>query len=465
MNKHLSRRDFLKLSAGAAGVGILAACAAPAQPTPAPAAPAAQKPAEAPKQAPAAPAGGKQTIEMWMWETEPRWKKVEAASGVNEKFPNVEFKWTALPSAQLHDKAMVSLAAGSPEGLPDIIRTSMTYLIKMARTGSLTDVTALVTPYKKDILPDRVEQLEYKGKIYNVPDDTGVTQWGYRWDIFQEAGLPTEPDKVADLIKTYDDLITVSKQIESKTGAKAFNMGPNGAGGVFESLARQDTTGTFDKDGNVIFDSPAHVAAASAVKRMWDAKITTDLEAPVMWQYYKDKKLSMMRYPNWQDFVIVDAAPETKGKWRVTKLPAVATGGKRANSDDGVCLTIPSIIKPEKKQLALQVAEYMKLTTKATVAHMKEFSGAFVTYVPGLELMKDQPSPILDNQFVYPMYLKAAVDENITPWYRTSAFFVDASRAINGAMFKILTENAPVEASLKEAANSIRDLQKQKGEM
>ena len=123
------------------------------------------------------------------------------------------------------------------------------------------------------------------------------------------------------------------------------------------------------------------------------------------------------------------------------------------------------IIKAEKKQLALQVAEYMKLTTKATVAHMKEFSGAFVTYVPGLELMKDQPSPILDNQFVYPMYLKAAVDEKITPWYRTSAFFVDASRAINGAMFKILTENAPVEASLKEAANSIRDLQKQKGEM
>lgn len=461
MNKHLSRRDFLKLSAGAAGVGILAACAAPAQPTPAPAV---QKPAEAPKQAPAAPAGGKQTIEMWMWETEPRWKKVEATSGLNEKFPDVEFKWTALPFAQLHDKAIVSLAAGSPEGLPDIIRTYMGLLIKMTRTGSLMDVTEVVKPYEKDILPDRWEQMFYQGKIYNVPDDTGVTQWGYRWDIFEAAGLPTEPDKVSDLIKTYDDLIAVAKQIEGKTGAKAFNMGPNSGGGVFEALARQDTTGTFDKEGNVIFDSAAHVKAATAVKNMWDAKITTDLEGPVMWQAYKDKKLAMMRYPNWQDFVIVDSAPDTKGKWRVTRLPAVVAGGKRAHSDDGVCLCIPGIIKPEKKQLALKVAEYMKLTTKATMAHMKEFSGAFVTYVPGLEAMKDQPSPILDNQFVYQLYLKAARDEKITAWYRTSAFFDEASRAARDAMFKILTENAPIEASLKEAANSIRDIQKQKNE-
>jgi ABC-type glycerol-3-phosphate transport system substrate-binding protein len=130
----------------------------------------------------------------------------------------------------------------------------------------------------------------------------------------------------------------VAKEIEAKTGAKAFNLGANGAGGVFDAFARQDTTGNFDKEGNVLMDDAAHAAAAAAVKRIWDAQITTDLDGPVMWQAYKDKKLSMMRYPNWQDFVIMDSAPETKGMWRVCKLPMVADGGKRAHTDDGCCL-------------------------------------------------------------------------------------------------------------------------------
>jgi hypothetical protein len=123
------------------------------------------------------------------------------------------------------------------------------------------------------------------------------------------------------------------------------------------------------------------------------------------------------------------------------------------------------IIAPEKKELPTKVAEHMKLTTEATVAHMKEFSGAFVTYVPGLEAMKDQPSPILDGQFVYPIYLAAAQDEQIYPWYRTSVFFDDANQTANDAMFKILTEDAPIEAALTEAADSIRKLQQSSGEM
>ena len=406
-----------------------------------------------------------QTIEMWMWETEPRWMNVEATSGVNDLFPHVTFKWTALPFDQLHDKAIVSLAAGVAEGLPDIIRTYMGFYLKMAQSEAIADVTEIVTPHKNDILPARWEQLDYKGKIYNVPDDTGVMQWGYRWDIFEEAGLPSAPDEVRGLLATYDDLIEVAKEIEGATGAKAFNMSATGAGGVFDEFARQDTTGGFDKEGNVIFDSETHQQAALAVQRIWDAGITMDLESPVMWQAYKDKELCMMRYPNWQDFVIIDAAPELAGKWRVTRLPAVVAGGKRANTSDGCCLIIPDIIPLEKKVLAIEIAEYMKLTTPATVAHMMEFSGAFVTYIPGLEAMKNVPSPILDGQYVYQIYLQAAQEEDVNPWYRSSAFFNDANDAMADAMFRVLTEGAAVDAALAEAADSIRDLQKSKGEM
>jgi len=53
-----------------------------------------------------------QTIEMWMWETEPRWMNVEATSDLNDKFPHVEFKWTALPVA------LATIMGGGSHELP-----------------------------------------------------------------------------------------------------------------------------------------------------------------------------------------------------------------------------------------------------------------------------------------------------------------------------------------------------------
>jgi ABC-type glycerol-3-phosphate transport system substrate-binding protein len=182
-----------------------------------------------------------------------------------------------------------------------------------------------------------------------------------------------------------------------------------------------------------------------------------------MWEAYNNDQLVTTFYPNWQDFLILDFAPETKGKWRVTRLPAVQSGGKRAHADDGVCLTIPSALPDDEKELAIEVALYMKLTEKATVAHMETFNGAFVSYVPGLEAVSDKPSQVLDEQFVYRLFLDAAREEEILPWYRTSVFFPDAAEAVSDAMFEILKRNAPIEQRLKEAADSIRRLQERKG--
>jgi ABC-type glycerol-3-phosphate transport system substrate-binding protein len=399
---------------------------------------------------------------MWMWETERRWLDVQAASGLNEQFPDVEFKWTALPFDQLHQKALTAMAAGLPEGLPSIVRTYMGFYRAFANANGLVDLTDHVASYEADVLPPVWQGALIDGKLYQVPDDTGVMLFGYRVDLFEQAGLPTEPDEVANLLASYDDLLAAGTELDGAVGAKLFNLLPNQ--GVFNNLCLQDSTGYFDADGNVIFDSDYHVEVANIVKRIWDSGLTTNYEqGPQQWQAYKDNQLATMFYPNWQDFVIVDNAPETKGLWKVTKLPAVQEGGKRATSADGVCLCIPSVLDDEQKQLATEVALYMKLTEQATVAHMKTFSGAFVSYIPGLEAMAEEPSPILADQFVYQLYLQAAQEEDILPWYRTSVFFPDAEQAAGDAMFRILNEGAPVADALTAAADSIRSMQESRG--
>lgn len=405
--------------------------------------------------------GGKRVVEMWVWETEQQWKQVAATSGLSRRFPNVEFRFTALPQDQLHQKALVALGAGLASGLPSIIRLSMPYYRAFVNTKGLYDTTSIVAPHKAQILPGVYDGALVGDQLYQIPDDTGVMLFGYRKDLFQRAGLPTQPDDVAAELSTYDKLLDAGKALKRK-GIKLFN---EVAGDTFNTIILQDSTGFFDKDGNVIYDSDYHVEAAELSKRIWDSGLTTRFEdsSPQAWQAYKNGQLSTMFYPNWQDFTILDNAPDTKRKWRVTKLPAVRPGGRRASTADGCAQAVPDCLPADQKRLAAEVSAYLRLTAKATVAHMKVFSGAFVSYQPGLEAMTNVPSPVLDGQDTYRIFLDLARSENVLPWYRTSIFFNDAQTSVTNALYKILAENAPARKTLRDSANFIRRLQDTKG--
>jgi len=460
VGNRMSRRRFLGFVAVACAGGALAACTPQTAPTAAPSEPEVK---EAPPTVKPESSAGKATIEMWMWETEERWQRLQDASGLTEEFPDVDFKWTALPYGDLHQKALTSMAAGLAEGMPSIVRTGAGYYRPFANSGGIMDVTEYVAPYEKDVLDYYWAESIIDGRIYQFPDDTGVMMFGYRWDIFEQAGLPSEPDEVLDLLATYDDLIEVGQTIKDATGALMFNMTPSA--GTFTNIGLQDTTGFFDAEGDVIFDSDKHVHVAEVVKMLFNSGLVTRYDqGPQIVQAYKDDQLVFDFYPNWEDFTILDNFPETAGKWRVTRLPATMPGGKRGTVQNGCLLVIPAAKPAEERDLAARVATYMKFTEKASVAHMKEFSGAFVSYVPGLEAMHDYPSPVLDGQSVYTEFLKTAQEEEILPWYRSSTvFFNEAYSAAGEAMFKILDQGAAIGESLKEAADTVRAMQDEKG--
>lgn len=400
------------------------------------------------------------TLEIWVWETAAQWQQIERTSGLNDRFPDVTFRWTALPYDQLHQKALVSMGAGLSAGLPAIVRTGMPYYRTFAHTGGLYDVTDDVTPHRSDILEPVWQGALIDDRLYQVPDDTGVLQFGYREDLLRQAGLPTDPDEFADQVSTYDELLAVGRKLRDHDIGLFNEL----AGDTFNQIVLQDSTGYFDKDGNVIFDSDYHVDVAETCKRIWKSGLTAHFEqGPQMWQAYKSGRLAMMFYPNWQDFVIRDNAPETAGEWKVSRLPAIAPGGRRAAAADGVCQVIPDSHPPEVKKLAAEVSVFLRLSKAATVAHMKTFSGAFVSYVPGLDALTNLPSPVLDDQRTYQLFLDAAREEDILPWYRTSIFFNTAQESATNAMYQVLEQEMPVRTALKKAADFIRGLQDAKG--
>lgn len=402
-------------------------------------------------------------VEMWMWESEEQWQAVEELSGLNEQFPDVEFRWTALPLPDLHQKAITSLASGISEGLPSILRTYNPYYRPLVNTQTVLDVTDMIGQYEADIVGSVWQEGLIEGSHYHVPDDTQVILMGYRTDIFEAAGLPTEPDAVAELMSTYDEFLAAGETIMEATGASLTNMAADS--NLFTHLSLQNSTGLFDAEGDVIFDSEAHQEAAALAKEVWDSGLTMDvgLYTPQLFQAFKDGQIATYFYPNFYDFILLDNAPETVGLWKVTKLPKINDDSKRARVDAGLGLVIPAILPDDQKQLAAEIALYMKLTEQATVAHMQTFSGAFVSFIPGLEAMADIASPVLDNQFTIQEFLGAVSEEQPYPRLVTSALESDVSAAVSDAMFRILTEDANVGETLTAAADSMRQLQETRG--
>jgi ABC-type glycerol-3-phosphate transport system substrate-binding protein len=447
MAHNLSRQDFLKIGGAAAlgGVASLADSAAVIQTLEA-----------------AAPT----TLHMWIWETVSHWKKVVALSGLQQRFPNVRLEFTALAFPTLHQKLLTALTAGIATGLPDIARTHPSYYRALINTEAILDTTKEVGPYSKDIVPALYDNLLVKGKLYAVPDDFGAYQMGYRVDLFKKAGLPTEPDKVAALWPTWNDFIALGRKLESKLGVKLINVDPTGLYQNFEVLKNQGSTGNFDKDGHVLFDSPYYMRAAQIWRSLFKSGLVTTyvIGSPQYWTAHKQGKIATKIYPNWEDFVVLDFIPSTKGLWRVTRLPAPAAGVPRIAATDGVQLVIPTAIPSDRQKLALAVAKYLRLTVKATVAHMTSFPGAFVSYIPGLEAMRDKLSPVLDHQATYAYFLKVIREEHMKPvLYSASTHYAKADTLLQNAMFDILTKNAPISPTLRKAADQVRALQKSTG--
>jgi ABC-type glycerol-3-phosphate transport system substrate-binding protein len=444
----MARRDFLK----AAGAGLGAATLSPAL---------------AWADATLAEAAEAITLSMWIWETVPHWKTVVAGSGLAQRFPNVKMQFTALDINLLHQKLLTGLTAGLATGLPDICRISVNSYRQIASTKAVMEVTEQVGPYRKDVVPALYDNLNLHGRLYAVPDDFGAYLMGYRTDIFAQAGLPTDPARVAALWPTWDDFIAVGKHIKAKLGINLINVYPDGTYQTFEVIKNQGSTGTFDADGNVIFDSAYHVQAANIWKRLWQSGLVTTFNygTPQYWTAHADGLVATKIYPNWEDFVVLDFIPKSKGEWRVTRLPAVYKGSPRIAATDGCAQVIPSLGSPDRQKIALAVAIYMRLSTKPTVSHMNSFPGAFVSYIPGLEAMRPRLSPVMNHQSVYGYFLDAITAEHMLPWYRSSAHFDKAEELLTNAIFAILTKGSPIQATLKDAADQVRALQRSSGVM
>jgi cellobiose transport system substrate-binding protein len=155
------------------------------------------------------------------------------------------------------------------------------------------------------------------GKQVGFPIDIGPTALFYREDLFAKAGLPTDPDKVADRVKTWDGYFALGTELKGKVPGTFL---VNNISSVFNIAVGQGTQRFIDKNNHFIGDQDHIRTAWTTAVRPYtlgiDAKINDNT-----WNAAVGKNLGTELGAAWHALDIEQAAPQTKGKWRVCANP------------------------------------------------------------------------------------------------------------------------------------------------
>lgn len=324
---HISRRSLIHgtiAGLGVAGVHALTGCSTAAPGT---------------GSSPGASGGAAaSSLVLWTWPEGFGSKVLEA---VKTEFPDLSLRQDVI-GGDFKQKLTTTFTAQS--GLPDItgvkgediafFKTQAKYFVDLNTVGA------------KDIQGD---YLDWKwaqatttdGVQLGIPIDIGPTALFYRFDVFEEAGLPSDPQELAAAIRTWDEYFALGEKL---IAARPDTYLIRNLGGLFDTIWKQSGKGFIDEQG-VFIGAESHIrdawdTAVSALQKGIVSKLqsnTADSAAAV-----NEGKLPADFGASWHLADLMVDAPETAGKWHVCEHPGDAT------NNGGSFLTIPAgVADPE----------------------------------------------------------------------------------------------------------------------
>ena len=226
MNRKISRRDFLKLSALGTASVVVAGCgggAAPEAPAEAPAAAPTEAPAVAPPKEPV-------TLDFQAWGDNadlPAWEKL--VEMYKERNPNVTINYSPIaePNVNFYQTLQTSIAGGTP---PDVASFQGWEWQTYADKGLLAPVDEFFKRDGFDFLYPQdnkgvVDTTFRNGSTYLIPLQVGTMLMFYAKKPFDDANMPYPTDDW-----TFEEFLEMAQQLTNTSGEqKMFGLQANGS--------------------------------------------------------------------------------------------------------------------------------------------------------------------------------------------------------------------------------------------
>lgn len=397
-------------------------------------------------------------IVVWGWKA--AMTDTLVASGVLDDFkaayPDVEVEIQEYAPSDVYVNFPLALTAGEKD--PDVVLIESSHLSEIVALGGLLDLTEKVQPYIDDVNDYRWPDATLDGKIYAMPWDSGPVVLYYRRDVFEKAGLPTEPEQVNELVSTWDGYLDVCRTIKEETGLYCFaHNKANNYGRLYEMVLWEQGLGYYDAEtGEITIDSPENVATLEMLGRFWEEDLVSDnLEWTDPW-YAEfaslDEPVATLIEASWMEVFFKSwIAPGTEGLWGVARMPAGPYGGARAANDGGSTFVING--KTDNPEAAWAFVEFT-LARPESQLKLFEISG----FIPALETTYNDPifdkgDPFFAGQKARRLYAEVVSD------IPSATVYGPHYGEMNGAVSLAIQQYAAgmsAQEALEEAADEVR---------
>jgi lactose/L-arabinose transport system substrate-binding protein len=352
------------------------------------------------------------------------------------------------------------LALTAGEGAPDVCLVENSHLAEYIYLGGLLDLTEMVQPYLDKVNKYKWYDCEKDGKYYCLPWDSGPVVMYYRRDVFEKAGLPTDPAEVSATIATWEDYLEACRTIKEKTGNYCFaHNKANNYARLYEMVLWQQGLGCYDADtGEVTVDSPENIATLEMLGQFWKEDLVSDaLEWTDPWY----AELGVLEPPiigtlieaSWMDIFLKSwIAPGTAGKWGVAYMPAYGKGGARASNDGGSVFVIPAQTKNPEAAWA-----FVEFCLGRRQSQLKMF--AISGFIPSLETTYDDALFLEGDTFFAGQNTRKIYADVVAKIPRGTVYGPNynlMNGAVSVAIQRYATGGATAEEALKAAAAEIR---------
>jgi multiple sugar transport system substrate-binding protein len=379
-------------------------------------------------------------IDIWTWS--PQLYEV-LLPGFNKKYPNI--KVNIVTMGDVPEKLKTALAAGT--GAPDVVQTEVGRYHEFNSIEGFENL--LLPPYNagryKDDFPEGYWKQHHSldGKrMWGIPSGAAPAVTFYRADIMEENGFPSDPEELAEYMEDPENFLAMAQTLRAQDKyILEFNdilLWLKGTG-----------SGFFDQDLNYVRNKDEYVEFLDISKQVKQLDLAANMS---MWsdegkQAMNTGKFAMLYGGDWwaRPNRLQEYAPDTAGKWRVTRLP-LGIHGKIGGS----ALMIPS--QSKKKDLAWAFIEYALLTTEAQVEHAKIF--IFPAFKPAWTApeVSETKTPFFGDQIMGKIF--ASVADKTPVSYSTSLDPIAGKIWFEGIR-KAIEQNQDSRAAIQQIADEV----------
>lgn len=374
----------------------------------------------------------------------------ELAKAYEAENPNVTIKVKASETAEHHDSLFTSLSAGS--GAPDIAMLEVDQFDRFKEAkGSFENLYDLGAEDVQDQYLDwkwNAGENQEGDFLFGLPTDIGPKALYYRADVFEEAGLPTEPSEVEALINSPEAFKEAGEKVLAETGKPfvdsiemAFRAYLDASEKTYLSPEGELLISKGDNDVKKAYDYAIELNEAGIVGEL-------DMWSPEWANAVNDGEFAVELGAGWLKGWMEGNAPDAVGKWRVATLPTEFSANW-----GGSYLAIPN--ETENAQAAYDFAEWLVSSENQLESFQSKGLFPSAPAVYEMEEFKSNEDEFFGGQVTSSVFAEAAQDID-TAVYKGVKYFPVNNEILNA--LKNVQNGADPEEEWNAAVKRAQDL-------